>query len=110
MALQSETHVEIPWSDWGPQHTCCFPHERSHKISVFGSRMAYTPEAGQRLEKLSPQDHFYVHIWDFNKRAIARLENFYNPDSPGLLIRKPGRVFLVRTGTGTVDIQVVSPV
>ncbi|KAG1872278.1 hypothetical protein F4604DRAFT_1904188, partial [Suillus subluteus] len=56
MDLQSETHVEIPWSDWGPQHTCCFPHEHSHKISVFGSRMAYTlpqdhtPEPGQRLE------------------------------------------------------------
>ncbi|KAG1898368.1 uncharacterized protein F5891DRAFT_1239269 [Suillus fuscotomentosus] len=97
-ALQSETHVKIPWSDWGPQHTCCFPHDPSYQISVFGSKMAYTlprdhsPEPGQRLEKLSAAGHFYIHIWDFNKRAITRSGNFYNPDSPDLLVRKPGGV------------------
>ncbi|KAG1775285.1 hypothetical protein EV702DRAFT_1119919 [Suillus placidus] len=52
-ALQSETHVKILWSDWGPQHTRCFPHDPSYKISVIGSKMAYalpqghTPEPGK---------------------------------------------------------------
>jgi hypothetical protein len=58
-AIQSEMPVEIPWSDWGPHHTWCFPHDPSHQISVFGSKMAYalpvsrTPEPGERLEGFS---------------------------------------------------------
>ncbi|KAG2341778.1 hypothetical protein BDR05DRAFT_990726 [Suillus weaverae] len=52
----------------------------------------HIPEPGQKLETLSTEGHFYVHIWDFNKRAIARSENSYNPDSPDLFIRKPGGV------------------
>ncbi|KAG1744142.1 uncharacterized protein EDB91DRAFT_212124 [Suillus paluster] len=40
-AIQSATSVDIPWSDWGPKYTCCFPHHPSHRISVFGSKMAY---------------------------------------------------------------------
>ncbi|KAG0700879.1 hypothetical protein DFH29DRAFT_1080394 [Suillus ampliporus] len=99
-AIHSGTPVEIPWSDWGPQHTCCFPHHQSHKISVFGSKMAYalprdhTPEPGESMEKLSIDSdcRFYVHIWDFNKRAIARSKHIHGPDSPDLLIRKPGRL------------------
>ncbi|KAG0696545.1 hypothetical protein DFH29DRAFT_195043 [Suillus ampliporus] len=94
-ALHSETHVEIPWSDWGPKHTCCFPHHPSHLISVFGSKMAYalpqycTPTPGHILEALPTDGRFYVHIWDFNQRSIARSESI---NSPGLLIRKPGRL------------------
>ncbi|KAG0700283.1 hypothetical protein DFH29DRAFT_932997 [Suillus ampliporus] len=94
-ALYSEIPVEIPWSDWGPQYTCCFPHHSSHKISVFGSKMAYAlpqdgiPELGQRLQGLSTNSRFYVHILDFNKRAIARAENMYDTDSPHLPVRKP---------------------
>ncbi|KAG1865453.1 hypothetical protein DFJ58DRAFT_864483 [Suillus subalutaceus] len=97
-ALQSETHVQIPWSEWGPQHTCCFPHDRTHQISVFGSKIAYalpqdhTPEPGQRLEELPDEGHFYIHIWDFNTRLITRSEHIYNPDSSDLPIRKPGVV------------------
>ncbi|KAG2139172.1 uncharacterized protein EDB93DRAFT_703106 [Suillus bovinus] len=97
-ALQSETHVKIPWSDWGPQHTCCFPHDPSYQISVFGSKMAYTlpqdhpAEPGQRLQSLPTAGHFYVHIWDFNNRAIAHSDTLYNFGSPDLLIRKPGGV------------------
>ncbi|KAG2365596.1 hypothetical protein BDR07DRAFT_1607433 [Suillus spraguei] len=98
MALQSETHVQVPWSEWGPQHTCCFPHDRTHQISVFGSKIAYalpqdhTPEPGQRLEELPADGHFYIHIWDFNTRLIARSEHIYNTDSSNLPIRKPGVV------------------
>ncbi|OJA13455.1 hypothetical protein AZE42_02303 [Rhizopogon vesiculosus] len=95
--IQSQASVEIPWSDWGPQHTYCFPHHQSHLISVFGSKMAYalpcahTPEPGERIEGFSTnQDHFYVHIWDFNKRVIARVAN--NSSLPVPVIRKPGQV------------------
>ncbi|KAG1753380.1 hypothetical protein EDB19DRAFT_1668979 [Suillus lakei] len=96
--IRSETPVEVPWSDWGPEFTWCFPHHPSHRISVFGSKMAYalprdrTPEPGQRVEALSSEDHFYVHIWDFNKRLISRSENMYDPNSPGVVIRTPGRL------------------
>jgi hypothetical protein len=94
-ALLSDMPVEIPWSDWGPQHTYYFPHDESHHISVFGSKMAIAlpqdriPDPGQRLEGLSTEGYFYVHIWDFNKRLIARSESINDPDSPDLLIRKP---------------------
>jgi hypothetical protein len=97
-AIRSETPVEIPWSDWGPKYTWCFPHHPSHRISVFGSKMAYTlprdctPEPGQRVEALSSEDHFYVHIWDFNKRLIARSENTHDPNLPEVVIRKPGQL------------------
>lgn len=40
-ALHSETPIEIPWSEWGPQYTCCFQHNSSCQISVFGSKIAY---------------------------------------------------------------------
>ncbi|KAG2125406.1 hypothetical protein DEU56DRAFT_825476 [Suillus clintonianus] len=95
-AARSENPVEVPWADWGPKYTWCFPHHPSHRISVFGSKMAYalprdrTPEPGQRVEALS-SDHFYVHIWDFNKRFIARSQNTHDPDSPDVVICKPGR-------------------
>jgi hypothetical protein len=94
--VRSETSVKIPWSDWGPQYTCCFPHHPTHRISVFGSRMAYalpvdyTPEPGQRVKRY--QNHFYVHIWDFNKRVITREKNVHDFSSPGPLIRKPGLI------------------
>ncbi|KAG2357425.1 hypothetical protein BDR07DRAFT_1490690 [Suillus spraguei] len=45
---------------------------------------------GQRLEGLSTEGYFYVHIWDFNKRVIARSEYINDPKSPDLLICKPG--------------------
>ncbi|KAG2337776.1 hypothetical protein BDR05DRAFT_1001339 [Suillus weaverae] len=51
-----------------------------------------TPEPGQRLGGLPIDGYFYVHIWDFNKRAIDRSENTYNPNSPDFLIRKSGRL------------------
>lgn len=98
-AIHSETLDEIPWSNWGPQHTCCFPHHPSHRIGVFGSKMAYAlprhsaPEPGERVEGLSTDhDYFFVHIWDFNKRAVARAENTYDCSSSGALVRKPGRL------------------
>ncbi|KAG1897035.1 uncharacterized protein F5891DRAFT_1244883 [Suillus fuscotomentosus] len=99
-ATQSEIPVEIPWSEWGPKYTRYFPHHPSHRISVFGSKMAHAlpqdraPEPGQRLEELPVEGSFYVHIWDFN-RAISRLEhsnNVYNCNSPGRLICRPGRL------------------
>ncbi|KAG1793512.1 uncharacterized protein HD556DRAFT_1374374 [Suillus plorans] len=99
-ATQSEIPVGIPWSEWGPKYARYFPHHPSHRISVFGSKMAYAlpqdraPEPGQRLEELPAEGSFYVHIWDFN-RAISRLEhsnNVYDCNSPGRLIRRPGRV------------------
>ncbi|KAG1879554.1 hypothetical protein C8R48DRAFT_686078 [Suillus tomentosus] len=98
MALRPDMVVEIPWSDWGPQYACYFPHHESYHISVFGSKMAYAlpqdhiPNPGQRLEGLSSEGYFYVHIWDFNKRVIARSECVNDPDSPGLRICKPGRI------------------
>ncbi|KAG2116210.1 hypothetical protein BD769DRAFT_1778223, partial [Suillus cothurnatus] len=98
MALHSDMPVEIPWSEWGPRHTYCFPHHPSHRISVFGSKMAYAlpqdrvPDPGQRLAGLSTEGYFYVHIWDFNKRVIARSESVNDPDSPDLFICKPGRM------------------
>ncbi|OAX38820.1 hypothetical protein K503DRAFT_856435 [Rhizopogon vinicolor AM-OR11-026] len=102
-AIHSEVPLEIPWSDWGPQYTQCFPHYlyRCNQISVFGSKMAYalprdcTPEPGESLAGFwIDHVHFYVHIWDFNKRLIARVENTYDRgSSPSLsLIRTPGRI------------------
>jgi hypothetical protein len=88
-ALYSETLSTMPWPDWGPQHTCCFSHHPSHRISVFGSRMAYalpryrTPTPGHRLEALSTDGHFYVHMWDFNQRVVARSKSI--PDSDHLI-------------------------
>lgn len=99
-AAYSDIPIEIPWSEWGPKYARCFPHHPSHRISVFGSKMAYalpqdhTPEPGQRLEELPAEGSFYVHIWDFNK-AIARSkhsDNVRNYNSPGRLIRRPGRL------------------
>ncbi|KAG2071510.1 hypothetical protein BDR04DRAFT_1098308 [Suillus decipiens] len=99
-AIRFETSVEIPWSEWGPKYARCFPHHPSHRISVFGSKMAYalpqdrTPEPGQRLERLYAEGSFYVHIWDFN-RAIARSErsdNVYDYNSLARPIRRPGRL------------------
>ncbi|KAG1726607.1 hypothetical protein EDB19DRAFT_226184 [Suillus lakei] len=99
-AVHSEIPVEIPWSEWGPKYARCFPHHPSHKISVFGSKMAYalpldrTPDPGQRLEALPSEGSFYVHIWDFN-RAIACSErpgNIHDRNSPDRLIRRPGQI------------------
>ncbi|KAG2133250.1 uncharacterized protein EDB93DRAFT_887294 [Suillus bovinus] len=94
-ALHSEALITMPWSDWGPHHTRCFPHDPSHRISVFGSRMAYalpryrTPTAGHRMEALSTDGRFYVHIWDFNERVIARSKSTSDSNSLDHLIRKP---------------------
>ncbi|OJA16319.1 hypothetical protein AZE42_08374 [Rhizopogon vesiculosus] len=97
--IHSDIPNEIPWSDWGSQYTRCFPHHPSHRISVFGNKMAYIlprdciPEHGAAVETSSDnQDHFYVHIWDFNKRAIARAENDHDRSSPDPLIRTPGQL------------------
>ncbi|KAG2153561.1 uncharacterized protein EDB93DRAFT_1135460 [Suillus bovinus] len=95
MALHSDMPVEIPWSDWGPQHTHYFRHLKSYRygISVFGSKMAYAlpqdyiPDPGQRLKRLATEGYFYVHIWDFNKRVLAR-SDINDPDSPDLRICK----------------------
>ncbi|OAX38821.1 hypothetical protein K503DRAFT_865872 [Rhizopogon vinicolor AM-OR11-026] len=96
-AIHAETPVEIPWSDWGPQYTCCFPHHTSHRVGVFGSKVAYAlpqdriPEPGERLEGFSDDhDHFYVHVWDFNKRVITRAKNASDCSSPPPLVHKPG--------------------
>ncbi|KAG2035713.1 hypothetical protein BDR03DRAFT_961951 [Suillus americanus] len=97
MALHSDMPVKVSWSDWGPQHVYYFPHNRYSHISVFGSKMAYalpqdrTPDPGQRLEGPSAEGYFYVHIWDFNKRVIARSESINDPDSPDFFICKPAR-------------------
>lgn len=70
MALRSDMLVDIPWSDWGPQYACYFPHHESYHISVFGSKMAYAlpqdriPDPDQTLEGLSSEGYLYVHIWD----------------------------------------------
>ncbi|KAG1753373.1 hypothetical protein EDB19DRAFT_826196 [Suillus lakei] len=93
--LHSETPDAIPWLDWGPQYTCYFRHHSSCQISVFGNKLAYalprdlSPEVGQTLEGHSTGTCFYVHILDFNKRAIARAENIYDPDSLTRIICKP---------------------
>ncbi|KAG2153527.1 uncharacterized protein EDB93DRAFT_1135337, partial [Suillus bovinus] len=102
MALHSDMPVEIPWSDWGPQHTHYFRHHKSYchesrEISVFGSKMAYDlpqdyiPDPGQRLKGLATEGYFYVHIWDFNKRVLAR-SDVNDPDSPDLRICKSEQV------------------
>ncbi|KAG1847602.1 hypothetical protein F4604DRAFT_1975550 [Suillus subluteus] len=97
-AIHSE--IPVPWSDWGPKYARCFPHHPSHRISVFGSKMAYALpqnhalEPGQRLEELPAEGSFYVHIWDFN-RTIAHSEhsdNVHDRNSPDRLIRRPGRL------------------
>ncbi|KAG2358865.1 hypothetical protein BDR07DRAFT_1488865 [Suillus spraguei] len=65
---------------------------------VFGSKMAYTlphhhlPDPGQRPEGLSTGGYFYVHIWDFNKRVIARSQCINDANSPDLLICKPDQM------------------
>ncbi|KAG1840281.1 hypothetical protein DFJ58DRAFT_810818 [Suillus subalutaceus] len=98
MALHSDTPINVPWSNWGPQHVYYFPHDRNCHISVFGSKMAYAlpqdrvPDPGQRLEVLSTESYFYVHIWDFNKRVIARSQSINDPDSPDFFICKPARM------------------
>ena len=51
----------------------------------------YNSNPGERVNQHF-QDHYYVHIWDFNKRIIARAENGYDCSSPVALIRKPDRV------------------
>ncbi|KAG2358864.1 hypothetical protein BDR07DRAFT_1379080 [Suillus spraguei] len=95
-ALNLDMPIEIPWSDWGPQHMYYFPHHSTHNISVYGSKMAYAlpqdciPDPGQRLEELPAQGYFYVHIWDFNQRFIAHLKCIDDPNSPDHLICKPG--------------------
>ncbi|KAG1759169.1 hypothetical protein EDD22DRAFT_907531 [Suillus occidentalis] len=81
-AAYSDIPIEIPWSEWGPNKmTYALPQD-------------HTPEPGQRLEELPAEGSFYVHIWDFNK-AIARserLDNVHTYNSPGRLIRRPGRL------------------
>ncbi|KAG1854881.1 hypothetical protein F4604DRAFT_1932529 [Suillus subluteus] len=95
MALHSDMPVKVSWSDWGSQHVYYFPHNRNSHISVFGSKMAYTlpqdrtPDPGQRLEGPSAEGYFYVHIWDFSKRVIARSESINDPNSPDFFICKP---------------------
>lgn len=97
--LHSEALVEVPWTEWGPQYTCCFRHHPSYQISVFGSKIAYALprnvhpwelnyKVGER-QALASHDRFYVHILDFNQRAIARAENIYGPDSPTYFTCKP---------------------
>ncbi|KAG0693448.1 hypothetical protein DFH29DRAFT_964084 [Suillus ampliporus] len=101
-ALHSEISVKIPWSDWGPKYTHYFLHRPSYRISMFGSKMAYAlpqdrilkPE--ERPEGLSAEGCFYVHIFDFNKRAISRSANICEPDSLDLLVRKSGELTPVR--------------
>ncbi|KAG2358859.1 hypothetical protein BDR07DRAFT_1379075 [Suillus spraguei] len=95
-ALNLDMPIEIPWSDWGPQHMYYFPHHFTHNISVFGSKMAYAlpqdriPDPGQRLEELPAQGYFYMHIWNFNQRFIACSECINDPNSLDCLICKPG--------------------
>ena len=65
----------------------------------------YVPEPGQRLGGFSTRpdpfepdhfstdaDYFYVHIWDFNDRAIARAENACQRNSQRPLICRPGDI------------------
>jgi len=56
----------------------------------------YNSNPGERVNQHF-QDHYYVHIWDFNKRIIARAENGYDCSSPVALIRKPDRVLADQT-------------
>jgi hypothetical protein len=97
-ASHSETPVEIPWPEWGPQYTCCFRHHSSCQISVFGSKMAYAlprhvlPRAltlDLTPKELCTETSFCVHILDFNQRVIARAENIHDPNLPIHLICKP---------------------
>ncbi|OAX32496.1 hypothetical protein K503DRAFT_860288, partial [Rhizopogon vinicolor AM-OR11-026] len=59
--IHSDMPDEIPWSDWGPQYTLCFPHQESYRIIMFGGKMSYTlprsciPEPGETLEGLGDQ-------------------------------------------------------
>jgi hypothetical protein len=94
--IHSEIPVTVPWSDWGPKYTCCFPYYSQYKISVFGSKMAFAlpwdraRQPGETPEELSDDhDHFYVHIWDFNERVISRAENARDRSPPRPLICKP---------------------
>jgi hypothetical protein len=97
-AISPGSPVEIPWSDWGPQYTCCFPIELSHPISVFGSKLACVflwiilPDLDKDQKKIPSQKHVYVHIWDFNKRVIARAQNTCDRTLQNPLIRLPGRL------------------
>ncbi|KAJ8587778.1 hypothetical protein M405DRAFT_842965 [Rhizopogon salebrosus TDB-379] len=91
--VHSETPVTVPWSDWGPKYTCCFPYYSQYTISVFGSKIAFAlpwdraRQPGETLEELSDDhDHFYVHIWDFNERVISRAENARDRSPPHPLI------------------------
>lgn len=96
----AETPIDVPWSDWGHKYTCCFAHHPRHRISVFGSKMAYalptpsTPQPGERVREFysgeQEDDEFFVHIWDFNMRARAK--HAYDRSSPDHLVRKPGRI------------------
>ncbi|KAG2096105.1 uncharacterized protein F5147DRAFT_394063 [Suillus discolor] len=105
--LHSETPVEVPWSEWGPQYTCCFRHHPSCRISVFGSKIAYAlPRCAQPWElnykvgirqALDDHNRFYVYILDFNQRAIARSKNIYDPDLPTHFLCKPFDHFDVRS-------------
>ncbi|KAG1844826.1 hypothetical protein DFJ58DRAFT_747570 [Suillus subalutaceus] len=95
--LHSETPVEVPWSEWGPQYTCCFRHHPSCQISVFGSKIACAlpryallrPLPLSTPKGLCTDTCFYVHILDFNQRVIARAENIYDPNLPTRFICKP---------------------
>ncbi|KAG2136518.1 uncharacterized protein EDB93DRAFT_1168998, partial [Suillus bovinus] len=97
MALHSDMPAEIPWSDWGPQHTHYFRRHKSYRISMFGSKMAYAlpqdyiPDPGQTLKGLATEGYFYVHIWDFNKRVFVR-SDINDPDPPDLRICKSEQV------------------
>jgi hypothetical protein len=97
-----ETPTYVPWSDWGHKYTYCFAHHPSHRISVFGSKMAYalpassTPQPGDRVRGFysgeQEGDEFFVHIWDFNMRGIARAKHAHDRSSSDHLFRKPGRI------------------
>ncbi|KAG1779646.1 hypothetical protein EV702DRAFT_1043567 [Suillus placidus] len=82
MALHSDMPVEIPWSNWGPQHAYYFPHHESHHISVFGSKMAYAlpqdriPDPGQRLEGLSVLTIPTHQIFSFASQISSRIYAF----------------------------------
>ncbi|KAG1744118.1 uncharacterized protein EDB91DRAFT_210814 [Suillus paluster] len=88
------TSCQNPLVALGTQHTCLFPHHKSHRISEFGSRSAYalpryrTPTPRHGLEALSTDGRFrYAHIWDFNRQAVARSKNTHDPASPDYIRR-----------------------